>query len=124
MGKTKKQLELPKSKTVDDVISNAKERGYFELELIGHATKAFSTKDYLKSAMLSWSFIEEYFLPRTIKHIANRQKIKLDGSFYESSASTLIKYLYLISYDQELFIVMQKTRKKVPDLYAQPIHIY
>lgn len=79
---------------------------YFELELVDVAIKAYEKKEYLKSAMMSWSFIEEYFLPTQIEFIAKRQKIKIKEDLFNTNVYHLLKYYFLISYDQELYEIL------------------
>jgi hypothetical protein len=84
---------------------------YFELQLFDIALDAYKNKQYLKSAMMSWSFIEEFFLPTAIEFIAKRQKITFKKGLIENSSAThLIKYYYLISYDEELFELLNEAR--------------
>jgi len=86
---------------------------YFEIQIIDVALDSYSHKQYLKSAMLSWSFIEEYFLPTFIKFIADKQDIPLEASILENAnASSLIKYYYLISYDKELYNILREANIK------------
>jgi hypothetical protein len=85
---------------------------YFELQLIDIAVKAYKNKEYLKSAMMSWSFIEEFFLPRQIEFIAKNQKINIDKDMLENTnAFQLIRYYFLISYDEELYKLLNEARK-------------
>ena len=66
----------------------------------------------MKSAMLSWSYIEEYFLPTSIEFVAMHQKVKLDNEFLKGqTAFQLIRYYYLISYDREMYDLLEKARK-------------
>ena len=60
---------------------------------------------------MSWSFIEEFFLPSSIEFIAKRQKIMFKKELIENaSAAHLIKYYYLISYDEELYELLNQAR--------------
>ena len=62
--------------------------------------------------MMSWSYIEEYFLPTSIKHIAKHQKVKLEENFLEDTrAFNLIRFYFLISYDREMYLLLEKARK-------------
>lgn len=84
---------------------------YFELQLLDIAIDAYKNKQYLKSAMMSWSFIEEFFLPTTIEFIAKQQKIMFKKGLIENaSAAHLIRYYYLISYDEELYELLNQAR--------------
>jgi hypothetical protein len=85
---------------------------YFELQLTEEAIKAFEEKDYTKAAILSWSYIEEYFIQTQIQIIAKRQKVKLNQDFLQGLTSYhLIRYYYMISYDLEMFESLEKARK-------------
>lgn len=85
---------------------------FFELQLLETAIQAYGEKDYIKSAMLSWSYIEEFFLPTSIEAIAKRQKVKLDKElFHRASSYQLIRYYLLISYDREMFDILEEARK-------------
>ena len=93
------------SKTTKDVAK------YFEIQIVDVAIKSFEKKEFLKSAMLSWSYIEEYYLPTFIKFIAEKLKIPIDNSFLENpTAASLIKYYYLISYDKDLYEVLKEAK--------------
>lgn len=85
---------------------------YFELNLTETALTAYKQKDYMRAAMLSWSYIEEYFLPYFIDFVAKRQKINLDASILDNvPVAHLIRYYYFISYDELLFLELEKARK-------------
>jgi hypothetical protein len=85
---------------------------YFELQLSDAAIQAYEKKDYVKSAMLSWSYVEEFFLPTSIELIAKRQKISLDEELLNRANSyQLIRYYFLISYDRDMFNILEKARK-------------
>jgi hypothetical protein len=85
---------------------------YFEFELLDVSIDSYKNKQYLKSAMTSWSFIEEFFLPSSIESIAKSQKIKFQRGFIErQNVSQLIKYYYFISYDEEIFDLLTEARK-------------
>jgi len=100
----KKQAPVP-SRTLQD---KAK---YFEEEYYEYALKAYKDEDYLKAAMTSWSYIEEFFLPTVIKYIAEKQKIKYTKSMVDGmNAANLIKVYYFISYDEELYSLFEKAR--------------
>ena len=65
----------------------------FHLQVSGEAFKAYKSSDYIKAALLSWSYIEEYFLPVSIRYIAKQQSIKLDNDLVENSnAHNLIRH--------------------------------
>jgi hypothetical protein len=86
---------------------------YFEIQIVEVAMQAFKKKEYLKAALLSWSFLEEYFLPTFIKFIGRRQGISIGNSLLENAnASALIKYYYLISYDKELYDILMEAKKR------------
>lgn len=83
----------------------------FELEMIDEAIKKFKEKQYLSSAMLSWAFVEEFFLPTMLIHIAKNQKIQLETRLIDKApVGQLIKYYYFISYDRELFDLLLKAK--------------
>ncbi len=85
---------------------------YFELQLADTAIDAYKQKDFLKAAMLSWSYIEEFFLPSSIKFVAKHQKVKLDSNLLTNRSSYhLIRYYFLISYDNEMFDILEEARK-------------
>ena len=85
---------------------------HFELQLIESSIAALEVKDFIKSAMLSWSYIEEYFLPTFISYVAAKQKVELTGLLYENAnAYQLVRYYFLITYDRELFDILEKARK-------------
>lgn len=85
---------------------------YFELQLTEVALRSYKEKDFLKAAMLSWSYIEEYFLPTQIEFVAINQNMKLDKDFLKNLTSFhLIRYYYLISYDREMYDVLEHARK-------------
>ena len=88
-----------------------KKATYFEIQLLDIALEAYKAKQYLKAAMVSWSFIEEFFLPTSIEYIAKHQNITVRKEILESSVNHLIRYYYLISYDEELFLILDEARK-------------
>lgn len=103
------EKEVPKATVSKDV---KKLNKYFENQLTMAALEAFDRKDYMKATMLTWSFIEEYFLPVSIKHVAKHQKIKLEKEFLlNKPAYHLIRYYYLISYDTTMYEALEKARQ-------------
>lgn len=84
----------------------------FHLQISGAAIDSYKSGDYLKSALLSWSYIEEYYLPTTINHIVGILKVKIDKDLVEKSNSyQLIRYYLLVSHDREMFEILEKARK-------------
>lgn len=85
---------------------------HFELQISDEALTALKSKDYIKSAMLSWSYIEEYFLPFTIKNLANFHKLPLKAvAIQKANVSILIYYYYFLSHDHELYLRLEGARK-------------
>lgn len=86
---------------------------HFEFELLDTAIAAYKDKDYLKAAMMSWSFIEEFLLPTYIEFTAKRQKIGFNKRIIENSSVVhLIRYYYLVTYDEELYMLLEEARKR------------
>jgi hypothetical protein len=84
----------------------------FQLQVSGEAIMAYKTGEYIKSALLSWSYIEEYFLPVSIRFIAKRLSVKLDEDIIEkSNAYQLIRYYLLISHDREMYDLLELARR-------------
>ena len=76
------------------------------------AVAAFNKHDYLRAAILSWSCIEECFLPKLIQFIATQQKMELEKSIIERASShQLIHYYLMISYDKELYNLLEEGRR-------------
>lgn len=108
------QFDAPDSKRANNnpTKSQIEATRYFELEFLQVAIDSYKKKQFLKSAMLSSSFIEEFYLPSSIEIIAKRQSIKFHKSYIDgASASQLIRYYYFISYDEELFELLESARK-------------
>lgn len=97
--------KLPQPSNSDIVKAN-----YFEVQILDVALTAYKNKQYLKSAMMSWSFVEEFFLPTVIEYIAKKQNISFKRDLIESSVNHLIKYYYFISYDEDLYELLEKAR--------------
>lgn len=104
--------DTPPKKKAPEISKSTKDVAkYFEIQIVDVAIKSLQKKEYLKSAMLSWSYIEEYFLPTFIKFIAKKQKVPIDNTFLENAtAASLIKYYYLISYDKELYEILKEAK--------------
>jgi len=90
---------------------------HFELQISKEAFLALKSKDFIKSAMLSWSYIEEYYLPSTIYSLAKFHKLPLKKSIIEkTNVSILIHYYYFLSHDHTLYLKLEKARKTRNDL--------
>lgn len=85
---------------------------HFQLQISKEALEALRSKDYIKSAMLSWSYIEEYYLPTLISRLAEFHKLPLNKSIIEkTNVNNIIYYYYMLSHDYELFVKLEKARK-------------
>lgn len=95
----------PPAEVIDSLARN------FELQLSEEAAKAYGDKDYIKSAAMSWSYIEEYYLPKTIKYVADNLKVPLPSDITKAPVGVIIKYYLLITHDKELYHKLEEARK-------------
>jgi hypothetical protein len=85
---------------------------HFELQISKEALDALGSKEFIKAAMLSWSYIEEYFLPIMINRLAKFHNLPLNQSVIEkTNVNIVIYYYYLLSHDHKLFLKLEKARK-------------
>ena len=84
---------------------------HFELQLSEAAAVAYRDKDYLKSAVMSWSFIEQYYLPTTIMNVAKGLKVPMPSDIAKAHVGVVIKFYLLITHDKELYDKLEKARK-------------
>lgn len=88
----------------DELKNSLSNKRDFHFLLLLESIEAAQEAQYLKSAMLSWSFIESYFLPASILHIASVNKLKIEQKVIsEFSVEQKIRYYYLLSFDEELY---------------------
>ena len=101
-----KKMEYPKPSEREQALAK-----YFELELYSLSITAYNNGDYMKATMLSWSCIEECFLPQLLEFISRKQNVKLSKKFLEGNGSQLISYYFMLSYDEELYKTLETGRK-------------
>lgn len=99
--------------TLDDKTQQEKFlKEHFELQISSEALDAHNEKEFIKSSMLSWSYIEEYYLPTFIVWLAKFHKLPLSIKIIDkANAASLIQYYYLLSHDRVLYEKLEKARK-------------
>lgn len=97
-------------------------REHFELHIAKEAVKAVQNEDFIKASMLSWSYIEEYYLPTTINFLLRFHNLPFSSKYVErANAVSLIHFYYLLSHDKIVYGKLDKARshrnKLVHNLY-------
>ena len=80
-----------------------------EWKILEQGHKAYKKKSYIETAVLSWSIIEEIYIPRIIGFIDKKLKIGIPSNIFESKTSgILIDIYFCISHDKQLYEILKK----------------
>ena len=116
--KTKQKIKKKEVKSFfrkkEPIRPTLKEKKFIETlegQIMNQILKSIERKNFIEAYIFSWATIEQAMIPRLIKFVAERLKIKLSKSIWASNQFIINQIYYCISHDKDLFNKLEKGRK-------------